>query len=221
MYGLVQTSAPASEPLSVAEAKAHLRVEVSDDDAYIGNLITAARRYVEKASGRQLVTATWQATYDRFPRSQNSYAGDSGCVTDRPIPQPELQVRRWLDHISIRLPRSPLQSVSSITYIDATGATQTLSPSLYNVDSISDPGRVAPVWGSYWPITRRQLNAITITFVAGYGAASAVPETYRLAIRQLVAHWYTNREAVATGNPTTLPVGILDLIGVEDTGEYY
>lgn len=66
-YSTVQTSAPAAEPVSVTEAKAHLNVTVSADDTFIGTLITAARRYVEQVTGRQLIAATWRLTLERFP----------------------------------------------------------------------------------------------------------------------------------------------------------
>ncbi len=67
MAGLVLFTAPATEPVTTAEAKTHLRVDTSDDDTLIGTLITVARRRVENDSRHQLVTATWDYTLDRFP----------------------------------------------------------------------------------------------------------------------------------------------------------
>jgi len=59
--------APLVEPISVAEAKAHLRVEIGDDDAYINTLITAARVYAENVTRRQFITATWLGYLNSFP----------------------------------------------------------------------------------------------------------------------------------------------------------
>jgi len=164
---------PAAEPLSTADAKAHLRVDSSDENAYIDALVIAARNYVERATNRALITQTWKLTLDRFP-----------CK-----------------HVPILLKRSPLQSVSSIVYIDGDGAEQTWSSGEYVVDAASTPGRVGP--GPDYEGPDAQLDrfaACTITFIAGYGASSAsIPAPLIHAIRMLVAHWFENREDVITG----------------------
>ncbi len=69
----------------------------------------------------------------------------------------------------------PLQSVSAITYTDTNGNLLTLAADQYMVDSTSQPARIAPAWETVWPATREQTNAVKVRFVAGYGAASAVP----------------------------------------------
>lgn len=101
----------------------------------------------------------------------------------------------------IEIPTGPLQSVTSIQYVDTAGATQTLSASLYEVDSSSAVPRISPKYGQVWPSTYDQLNAVTIRIVLGYGSnPGSVPESIRLAILLLVGHWYENREAVNVGN---------------------
>lgn len=60
-------SPPAEEPLSLAEAKLHLRVDFSDEDALISALISAARQAAETITARQLVTARWKYILDAFP----------------------------------------------------------------------------------------------------------------------------------------------------------
>ncbi|MBN50034.1 MAG: hypothetical protein CMN85_10870 [Spongiibacteraceae bacterium] len=99
----------------------------------------------------------------------------------------------------IELPRPPLQSVSSITYVDADGATQTLAASKYRVDNKSAPARVTPAWGEVWPSTRAVTGAVTVQFVAGYGAAADVPQRIKHAILMAFGHLYENREDVSVG----------------------
>lgn len=81
-----------------------------------------------------------------------------------------------LDHfpcLTIKLP--PLQSVTAITYYDSNGVEQTLAADQYLVDSTTQPARITPAFGLVWPITQYRNNAVKVRFVAGYGAASAVP----------------------------------------------
>jgi len=217
-YGLTLLTPPGSEPVTRDEAKQHTRIEFDNDNALFDSLLTTARRYVERTQNRTLMTATWQATFDHFPYGsglvdvqRSSINGYLGRRNQQP---------RWPDWTSFRIPRPPLQSVTSIVYIDMNGNTQTLDPSLYLVDATQDPGRINPAYAQSWPIARQMLNAITITFVAGYGAASAIPEAYKTAIKMLVTHWYRNREAVSYANLAELPLGMSALLASEWAGEY-
>ena len=108
----------------------------------------------------------------------------------------------------IELPEFPLASVTSITYIDADGAVQTLAVSLYDVDTAEEPGYVRLGYGDTWPTLRGDENGITITYVAGYGAAADVPEGLKVAIKALTAHWYEHREAVAEGTFKEVPLAV-------------
>lgn len=181
---LVQTVAPTVEPITLDEAKLHLRVDDPSEDALIESLITAAREQAEEFTRRQLCTATWRMKLDWFPCDPNEF-GRSEIV----------------------LPKPPLQSVTSITYVDADGATQTLSSSLYTVDTSSEPARLVPAYGEVWPTPRSQADSVTVTFVAGYGAASAVPASVKAAMKLLIGHLYENRQSVVTGTITaSLPV---------------
>lgn len=162
-------TAPASEPVTLAEAKAHLRVDSSDEDALIGNLVKAAREYCELFTRRSFITTTWKLTLDKFPDT-------------------------------VELARSPAQSVTSIKYIDDDGVQQTFASASYLVDAESEPGRVTPVYGGSWPSARSQMNAVEVTFKAGYGdAAASVPQSAKQAILMLVGHWFENRETTITG----------------------
>jgi uncharacterized phiE125 gp8 family phage protein len=113
---------------------------------------------------------------------------------------------------------SPLVSVTSIVYVDANGTNQTLSSSYYTVDTTATPGRLYESYSYSWPTIRDQRNAVTLTYVAGYGAAASdVPETIKTAIKMLVAHWYENREAIGdtVGVKAPVPLAIESLIGIE------
>jgi len=121
------------------------------------------------------------------------------------------------------LPYSPIQAVSSITYVDIGGTTQTWSSSLYDVDIYSKPGRIRPKWGETWPSIRSQMNAIAMTYTCGYGAtAASVPAPIRQAMLLLIGHWYENREAVVIGNVLgfrEIPIAVESLLMSQWHGE--
>jgi uncharacterized phiE125 gp8 family phage protein len=148
----VRTVEPATEPVTLTEAKAHLGVTITDDDARITALIVAARMQAEQITRRAFITQTWQVKMDRFPTGRE-----------------------------IVLPVGPVQSVTSVQYVDDAGATQGFT------DFTLDAGgqRVLLDYGETWPASRTVENAVTITYVAGYGAATAVPEGIKAAIRLL------------------------------------
>ena len=110
----------------------------------------------------------------------------------------------------IRPPRSPLSSVSSVTYLDTNGDSQTLSTDVYGVDTDTEPGRIYLKYNQVWPDTREIENAVTVTFVAGYGSATtSIPTNLLSAVALLAAHYYEFREPVIAGAiPTVVPMGI-------------
>ncbi len=163
-WSLKRTVEPASEPITPADLKDHLRISVDDQDRWALRAITAARQFVETVQWRTLMTSTWRLSTDRFPS--------------------------W----ELKIPMPPLQSISSITYLDVTGATQTLSSSLYIVSSDSEPGRVTPAYSQIWPVTRPQLEAVKVTYVAGYSSAAAIPQTTLLPLMAIAADCYETRE---------------------------
>lgn len=171
---LVLITPPAAEPLTYAEAAGHLRVETPTDETYITSLVVAARQWAERYLGRALVTQTWERVLDRFP---------CGAIV---------------------LGMGRLASVTSVTYLDAAGASQTLGTSAYQVDDVSEPGRVLQAPSTYWPSTEAgRVNAVRVRFVAGYGAASAVPVPIKAAMLLLVGHLYEHRESEVTGTITS------------------
>ncbi len=163
---------PAVEPVSLADAKAQLRVDVPDEDTLIGSLIVAAREFCESFQGRAYITQTWEMYLDAWPSR---------------------------DRFDIPLP--PLQSVTSITYKDKDGVEATLPTTEYIVDVKSQPGRVVLAYGKSWPsITLYPVNPIAVRFSAGYGTAGQVPQSTRQAMLLLISHWYEHRETVLIGS---------------------
>ena len=181
---------PASEPVTTAEAKAHARIDHTDDDTYIDSLIATARSLVESRLGRSILTQTLVLRLDGFPRNVS----------------PDF---RRVTH-DIVLPRPPVQSVSSIVYTDTDGTSATLDSSKYVVDTNGPMPRVVPAYGEVWPVTQPGVpNTVSITYVAGWTSASVVPAPIKHAIKLLVSHWYENREHVVIG---AMPKEISDTV---------
>lgn len=97
----------------------------------------------------------------------------------------------------------PLQSVTSITYVDTDGVTQTIDANDYMIDANSAPARITPAYGKTWPATREQNNAVKVRFTAGYGAASAVPECVKNWMLMRIKQLYDQRDQVNVGSITT------------------
>lgn len=173
-------TAPSVEPVTLAEAKLHCKVDAADDDSLITSLITAVRLQAEHLTGRALVTQTWDVTLDAFPAD------------------------------SLELPFPPLQSVASITYLDADGASQTLAGTEYQVITNELVGRIVPAYGKTWPSTRAQPAAVTIRMVAGYGLAASVPASIKAWMLISIATLYAQREAIMQGASTELPRGFCE-----------
>lgn len=205
MYGLTLTSAPAEEPVSLAELKAWLRVDHSAHDVPVAAIGAAARDYVEKRIGRQLVLATYRLTLDGFP-----WPGGWNYLTNPAV---------FPDPHTIRLPKAPLQSVSSVEYFDLAGTLQTLAASTYDVDATTDPGRVQLAMNKVWPVTLLRPGAVRITYVAGYGAASAVPEMLKAAIKMLALFWYEPSRGDNLQATAGAPAAVEALLGASWNGE--
>jgi uncharacterized phiE125 gp8 family phage protein len=179
---------PASEPVTLAEAKLFLREMNSDQDALITSLISAVRRYGESYTRRAIMPQTLELMMETFP---SSFA-------------------------TIDLPRPPLVAISSVKYKDISGVDQTVDSSLYQVDTYSEPGRIAPVFGKYWFPTRFDLNAVRIQYTAGYADAAHVPEEFKTWMKARIAQLYEFREAVSEGMMIQeIPYNYVD--GVLDT----
>lgn len=189
-------TAPAGYPVTLQEAKTHMRVDSADEDAYIGILLSAAASQVEIEIGRALITRTYNLLLDGWP--SDSSGGEEWWDGEREGSIVELLTQGAKRYIE--LPYPPISSVTHVkTYDDADVAT-VFAASNYYVDRTSMPGRIALRTSSAWPIPTRLTNGIEIQWVAGYGATGNVmPDQIKLAIMQLASHWYENREPVISG----------------------
>lgn len=172
-----------AEPVSLAEVKQHLRVDIPDDDALILGLIGTARQMAETLTNRQLLTATWNLVLDAFP-------GPSlmGVPAGTPYSLPA--------H-AIQIPKGPVQAVSSITYLDMDFDLITMPPEDYVVTSSDDLTRITPIFGKIWQPTLPQIGAVTVQFVAGYGDSTQVPAGIKHWIKLRVDSLYNQRGEVA------------------------
>ena len=192
---------PTEEPVSLLEAKLHLRVDFDEDDMLIASLITAARQAAETLTGRQFTTARWKQVLDCFPGPSLMGVPAGQTFT--------------LPGHAILLAKAPVQSVVSINYLDMGSMNQTMSALTYTVDAACEPARITPVFGQIWPICLPQIGAVSVTFDAGYGTASQVPEGIKSWIKLRVGSLYAHREEVAAlsrGRIESLPFidGLLD-----------
>lgn len=163
-------TAPAAEPMSVAEAKLTRRLTDTSQDLLLPGLITASRVSAETVTRRALMAQRWSLWLDCFPRpamniaSANWYGPQWG-TSPGPLSTARVDGTTGFEII---LDWPPLQVVESITYIDQNGAPQTLDPSQYLVDKIRMPARITPAYNTTWPATQNQANAVTVTFVVGH-----------------------------------------------------
>lgn len=180
---LTLITAPAQEPVGTSAINTHLRISGSAEDALVGTYIAAARQYLENAQGRAYVSQTWDLYFDDWP--------------------PEL----------IHVPLPPLQSVTHIIGYHSAGTAATVAASVYQVDAVSEPGRVSLAYGKSWPgHALRAVNGFVIRFVAGEGTAGDVSEVHKLMVKELVGHYYENREASTDTRVEELPLGLQALI---------
>lgn len=197
---LTRQTPPALEPVTLAEAKAHLRVDTDADDVYVSHLISAAREWVEQYLDRTLVHTQWVMRFDKFP--------DSGIEP-------------------VELPRPPMVASGTATAVTVTftqeqGSTSTYSTAEYRVDRHATPGTILPIYGSTWTPHRQDDNAISVTWWAGYGASgSSVPAAIRHAMLMLIGFWYENRSSVLVGSISKqLEFAVESLLSSQKWGRY-
>ena len=172
---LALITGPAEEPVSLSEAKAQVRVTHDLEDELIAGKARSARSWVESFTNRALVTQTWELRLPGFPP----------CGA------------------AIELPRPPLASVTSVTYVDVAGAAQTWAPAKYQVlrpaGDHADRGRIVPAYGETYPTARGDEESVVVRFVCGYGAAGAVPQALKDAVLLKLGDLYTRRESGLAG----------------------
>lgn len=187
--GLRLIAAPLTTPVSLSEAKAHLRFDDNDEDLLITTYIEAATDYAEKFLGRALIDQTWELVLDAFPTEE------------------------------IKIPKPPLIEVLSINYSDPDGLDQVVAAANYYVDNASEPGWVVPQGGSLtWPATLDAINAVRIRYRAGFidngsPPSANVPSAIRAAIFLTIGALSENREQTVVGTiANKLPWGVDDLL---------
>lgn len=176
---------PAAEPVTLAEAKAHCRVDHSADDARISAYIAAARQDCERWTGRAFVTQTWELVIDEFPEDE------------------------------IQIPLPPLQSVVSVKYDDGNGTEQTIASTEYVVDDVSEPGWVVPAiggWPSTFDGINAVRVQFVAGYAPDTNSpvdlAANVPPSIKQAILLLTGQYYDNREDIVVGTTVyRLPTG--------------
>lgn len=175
-------TAPATEPITLDEAKAHLRVSITDDDALITALIVAARERAEQETRRALITQTWDATGRYFP----------GVIR---LPKPPLIS---ITHLKYFDTANVEQTLDAATFY------KTAAPA----GPDASPGRISLRYGQVWPSVYAEEDVVTVRFVAGYGGTASVPQTIKQGMLLAIGHWYANRETAVVGTIVAdLPLG--------------
>jgi uncharacterized phiE125 gp8 family phage protein len=173
---------PAVEPVSLADAKLYLRIDGPDEDELLSALITASRLLVEAASGRLMIAQTWRLVLDAWP------AGGA-----------------------LRLPFSPVTSITGARTFDATGNATAMPAGLLSLTPGEDPAVLRLDDGP--PPPGRRQTGIEIDLICGFGPAAAdVPAPLRQAVLRLVARWFENRGDDVQGVDARLPADVMALI---------
>jgi uncharacterized phiE125 gp8 family phage protein len=187
-------TAPTVQPITLAQAKAHLRVDHDQDDDLITAYIAAASSHVDGKDGflgRALVQQTWELVIDQFPCNE------------------------------IQIPLPPLQEIVSVIYDNTAGAAITLAPTAYDVDTVSEPGWIVPAIGG-WPTSLFDgINAVRIRYTAGYAPTTDsppdlianIPGAIKAAMLLHIGSLYAQRESILIGtNVMPLPWGAEQLL---------
>lgn len=174
-------TAPEEEPLTLDEAKTHLRLEATEDDAFVEACITGARQWAEEHLWRGLVTQEWELVVPEFPCTEDGLELPKGNLT--------------ADLVGDPAPSSPIVSVK---YLDPDGALQTLATTEYEVDDVNVPGRLRLAYDKSWPSIRSRWNAVRVRYQVGWSQAN-VPTPIKLALKLLVSQLYENRTPEVTG----------------------
>jgi len=183
---LVQTADAALEPLSLSDAKLHCYIDISATDSLVTALIAVARRWVEQFCLNSLITQSWTVKYDYRDTLEGT----------------------WILKRGIRLPQSPIQSITAITTYDKDNNATVFDSSNYRLSG----DRVILNDADEWPTNLRLFDCLQIDFKAGFGdAAINVPPNIILAMKMLIAQWYEQRGAITDdmmmkGNIQMLPV---------------
>ncbi len=171
---------PAIEPVTLAEAKAFLRVDAEAEDGLITTLISAARLHVEGTTARALIAQSWRLVLDCWP-------------ADRVV----------------SLPVGPVISLTAVTAYDSEGDPHDIPLAQFLAETEVAPARLMlPLSVAGMPPLRER-QGIEVDYAAGYGAdREDVPVDLRQALLVLVAYWFEHRDAVImAGSGSVVPSG--------------
>lgn len=165
---------PPSAVISTADAKLALRIDNSAEDSLVASNILSAMEWAQQYTGVAMGQQTVEIALDAFPD----------------------------DYIELKL--APVTSITSVTYVDTAGATQTLSNSVYELDDYGLVHLIRLKYGQTWPSTRDTANAVKVRYVVG---ETTPKPSARAGILLLVGHLMENRQEVTDLKLAQIPVG--------------
>lgn len=179
-------TAATEPPITLSVLRQHVRLDDDDTthDERLVDIAVQASGWTQDYINRALLTETYEYRLNGFP---------------------------WCE---IELPLAPVQSVTSVQYVDTAGSTQTWSSSLYNLDNHDDTGRafIRPAYSEVFPVARDDYNSVTITYVTGWSDPSLIPPAIIRAILLIVGHFFENTEATAPVEIREVPFGVKALL---------
>ena len=186
--GSTLITAPAVEPVTLAEMRTHLRLHGDDtsENDLLTDLIQEARQEIEQRISRAMIEQTWQLTIDHWPHGREPWWEGTK--------EAHIHVLHgnygWLV-----LPKSPLISVESVTVYDEDSTAQSINVAqTFDIDTAQEPGRLALKSGQTWPVALRPTNAIEVVYKARFTtSADDVQGPLKRAVRNLAAYAYQYR----------------------------
>jgi uncharacterized phiE125 gp8 family phage protein len=200
--GLRIVTQPTVEPITLANLRLHLGIEPYEvdssgqgdhpHDGMIMAMLTAARDFAEKFTGRSIALKTCELTLDAWPDAE------------------------------IELPNPPLVSIESLKYVDSDEELQTIDSTNYTTDRGDETaGWLLPATSYTWPTAASVANAVQVRYRAGYQVpepdssaedADDLPGAIRAALLLMVGHLYEHREAVADKQVVEMPLAVDTLL---------
>ena len=119
----------------------------------------------------------------------------------------------------VYLPRGPVQSVEDISYADSENNQDSMAD--WIEDLVSNPARITPAFSQSWPATAEVVNAVQVSYTAGYSTAELVPKLLKSGMLFYVAHLYENRSAVTDSDLKEVPMAVESIIHQYTTGIYH
>lgn len=199
-FGLSRVAGEAvDEPVSLDDAKKHLRVDGNDDDDLIGTMITSARTSCEERMQRSIVPQSWVLTQSSFGHPWiEQHSGLQHALISNPGWY-RAHSHRFPD--SVILPHPPIRTVESVQYLDVNRSRVTLDPSAYRLAVIGETLAMLRPVGQAWPQTAREPDAVIVTYSAGWAEVAQIPAPIISWIKLRIGALYENREEFSAGEP--------------------